>query len=180
MREPVSALSIQWGFTALYTLAHAGSAVSNEAQAVQQLAEAVVRGVERSEALFGAKSKAISELWKVANECASPDWDGNGANAITGSVVFNAVAFIRAMPDRAPLPEFAPEPDGSISLDWIQSSTRLFSVSVGLRDRLPYAWLDGADRGHAVAAFDRARVPQRILEGIDAIMSHGSPTVGSF
>lgn len=177
MFEPVSAVGLQLGLTALYSFASAGSAISIEAQAVQQAAGAVVKSVESSQALFGGKAVAISQLWLVANECAEPGWDGESAFPIDRMAVYNAVAFIRAMPDRMPLPEFAPEPDGSISLDWIQSRTRLFSLSVGAGNRLAYAWLDGTDKGHAVARFEDGRIPKRILEGIKGIVNHESAAI---
>ena len=71
------------------------------------------------------------------------------------------------------LPEFAPEPDGSISLDWIQSRARLYSLSIGHSNRLAYAWLDGADKGHGVVHFDGQNVPPRVLDGIKHIVGHG-------
>ncbi len=88
-----------------------------------------------------------------------------------------AADFIRALPGNVPLPEFAWEPDGAISLDWIPSRHRMFSVSIGEGNRLPYAWLDGADTGHAVATFDGVTVPARILEGIRRIMPRDNATV---
>ena len=81
---------------------------------------------------------------------------------------------VRALPGEVQLPEFAPEPDGSVSLDWIQSRNRMFTLSVGSGPRLAYAWLDGADKGHGVAAFDGSNVPTRVLEGICSIMNHGN------
>jgi len=166
------------GFAALHSLAREGSAVSTEAQTLRQAASDVVDRVERSEALFGSKGAAISQIWALANDHAEPDWDGNGAYPIHRLAVFKATAFIRALPDDLPLPEFAPEPDGSISLDWIVSRNRLFSMSVGTNDRLAYAWLDGADKGHAVARFDGVRVPTRILSGIEGIMKGKDAGVG--
>ncbi|MGP1679213.1 MAG: hypothetical protein ACTS6J_18920, partial [Burkholderiales bacterium] len=170
MFEAVSALRVHLGFASLYSLARPGSAISAEAQAVQRAATSVVDSVERSHALFGDKATAISQVWTLANECGEPGWDGDGALPLDHLAVFKAVAFIRALPDGVPLPEFAPEPDGSLSLDWISSRNRLFSLSVGSGDRLPYAWLDGTDKGHAVARFDGESVPQRILEGITSIL----------
>ena len=174
MLRPLSA-----AIGAIYTLALPSSAVSSEANALQQSAVQVVHSIERSEALFGAKAVAITALWSMANECANANWDGNGANPVENAAVFNAIAFIRALPGRMVLPEFAPDPDGSISLDWIVSRTRVFSISVSARDRLAYAWLDGSDRGHAVATFDRSMIPQRILDGIDEIVAHGIETLWS-
>ena len=179
MFESVSALGVHQGFAPLYSLARSGSAISAEAQAVQRAATIVVDSVERSQALFGDKAAAISQVWALANECGQPSWDGDDALPVDHMAVFKAVAFIRALPDGVPLPEFAPEPDGSLSLDWISSRNRLFSLSVGTGDRLPYAWLDGTDKGHAVAHFDGESVPPRILEGIRSILNGGSALVRS-
>ena len=166
------------GFAALHSLAREGSAVSTEAKTLRQAASDVMNRVERSEALFGSKAYAISQMWALANAHAEPDWDGDGAYPIHQLAVFKAIAFIRALPEDLPLPEFAPEPDGSISLDWILSRNRVFSMSAGTSDRLAYAWLDGADKGHAVARFDGVRVPPRILSGIEGIVKGGDAGVG--
>jgi hypothetical protein len=178
MPEPVSTtIGIYLtGYAVLNFYARGGSAISSEAQAVQEAASAVVESAERSQALFGEKAAAISRLRALANECAVQGWDGNEASAIPPLAIFMAERLLRALPDAIPLPEFAPEPDGSISLDWIQSRSRLFSVSVGINHRLAYAWVDGADRGHAVARFDGDRIPRRVIEGICQIMNHGNAT----
>jgi len=118
-------------------------------------------------------------VWALANECGEPGWDGNDALPLDHLAVFKAIALILALPEGVPLPEFAPEPDGSISLDWISSRNRLFSLSVGTGDRLSYAWLDGTDKGHAVARFDGKSVPPRILEGIRSILNGGSALLRS-
>jgi hypothetical protein len=173
------ALGVHQGFAPLYALARRGSGFSAEAQAVQRAAIDVVDSVERSQALFGDKATAISQVWALANECGEPGWDGNDALPLDHLAMFKAVALIRAFPDRLPLPEFAPEPDGSISLDWIASRNRLFSLSVGTGDRLPYAWLDGTDKGHGVARFDGEGVPSRILEGVARILDGGSALLRS-
>ncbi len=122
--------------------------------------------LERSVALFGPKATAISQIWQLQRECATRDWDGYGAEPVSEVAAGLAQDFIRALPDGYPLPEIAPEPDGSLSLDWISSRDRLFSVSVGKRNRLAFAWLDGSDSGHGVANFDRELVPQKILDGV--------------
>jgi len=159
--------------------ARGGSAISAEALAVEKKAAAVVGSGERSQALFGEKAAAISQLRALANDCSEPGWDGNEASAIGPLAVSMAERLVRALPDGLPLPEFAPEPDGCISMDWIQSRNRLFSISVGNNHRLAYAWVDGADRGHAVAGFDGERAPRRVIEGIREILDHGNATIGS-
>ena len=179
MLEPLSTLGIGVGYAALHVYAYGGSAISSEARAVRKAASAVVESAERSQVLFGQKTIAISRIMALANECAEAGWDGNEAAPLDWLAVYTAVEFIRAMPDDVSLPEFAPEPDGSISLDWIQSRNRLFSLSVGSTNRLAYAWLDGSDKGHGVARFDGERIPLRIIEGIIGIMNHGNATLGS-
>lgn len=151
-----------------------GSGFSSEAEAVSRKAAEVANSFEQSQALFGEKSAAISQLITLANECADQDWDGYNACAIDPQAVLVAENFIRALPRGVALPEFAPEPDGSVSLDWIHSRSRLFSMSVGGSDRLAFAWLDGTDKGHGVAFFDGGMIPLRILEGINAIANDGN------
>lgn len=138
-------------------------------------------GLERvgMEVLFGPKAAVISQLWALAEECSAGNWDGEGALPLSASAACEAEAFIRSLPDGMPVPELSAEPDGSISLDWIRSRHSLLSLSIGASDRLAYAWLDGSDRGHAVARFDGEQVPPRIIEGIRAVMNRGDTTVGT-
>jgi len=176
MRGPVSTtIGIFWlGYAALSAYTRLGSAVSAEAQAVTRAASDIVRSAEDSQVLFGERAAAISRLRELADECAEHGWDGGDAYALDAEALENAEDLVRALPEDIPAPEFAPEPDGSISLDWIQSRQRLFSVSVGRSNRLAYAWLDGADTGHGVARFDGLNVPARVLAGIQSIQSHGN------
>lgn len=165
------------GYAALNAYATPSSATSAEAASVTRAASVLIRSAEGSHALFGAKAAAISELEMIARECAEPGWDGYGASAIDLVALENAKNFVRALPESVPIPEFAPEPDGSISLDWIQSRHRMFSLSIGSTIRLAYAWLDGSDKGHGVSRFDGFSIPARILSGIQSIMSQGNATV---
>jgi hypothetical protein len=144
--------------------------VSDEASVVKRDTDAVLDSIEESMALFGAKAAALSALVKTVRECSEDDWDGCGALAISERAIRLAEDFIRALPDDIPLPEYAPEPDGAISIDWIRSRNRLFSVTIGSSNRLPYAWLDGTDTGHAVATFNGEAVPRRILDGVRSVL----------
>ena len=155
-----------FGSAPLNEWAQPGSAVSSEASAIRHLAVGLMKFGERSQSLFGAKAIALSSLNTLANECSAPGWDGHDASAIESIALHQAEALVRALPDGVPMPEFAPEPDGSISLDWIESRNRVFSISIGRSHRLAYAWLDGTDKGHAVARFDGSKIPPRLLEAI--------------
>jgi len=131
------------------------NAVSPEAQLIANAMAEVNEEFEHSEALFGDKAAVISELDAIADECRVENWDGEGASPIDPWAVRTAQRLVRVLPEGVPVPECAPEPDGSISLDWIDSLRRVFSISVGGDLRLAYAWLDGSDKGHAVARFDK-------------------------
>src|SRR5262245_55249425 len=113
------------GYLALQAVAGGGSALSSEANAVYRAATKVMGSAEQSLALFGAKAVALSRLAELVSECAEAGWDGADALAIDLVTGLSVAQFVRALPDGEPLPEFTPEPDGSISLDWIQSRNRL-------------------------------------------------------
>lgn len=147
--------------------------MSSEAKSVYNAANSVVDLTDQSVALFGDKAAALSRLAELLIECRNSGWDGGDAAAIDFTAAVSVERFVRALPDGVPLPEFAPEPDGSISLDWIQSRNRLLSISVGRGNRLAYAWLDGSNKGHAVVGFDGHNIPSEILDKIEDIMGHG-------
>jgi hypothetical protein len=169
-----------WGYPAFDACsAEGGSAVSSLAVEVLRATCALAESAERSEFLFGEKAAALSQLWALASQCGEANWDGAGAVAIDAGAIQNAEEFVRALPNGFPIPDFAPEPDGAVSLDWIQSRNRMFSLSIGSGSRFAYAWLEGSDRGHGVVRFDKRRLPARLIEEICRITNHGDSTVWS-
>jgi hypothetical protein len=180
MLRPISATTVGIcciGYAALNAYAQPGSAVSVEAQTVTRAASALMKSAEDSQAIFSEKSSSISQLGELADECSAQGWDGYDAAPIDAIALINAQNFLRALPSGTALPEFAPEPDGSISLDWIQSRYRIFSLSIGPSNRLAYAWLDGTDKGHAVAHFGGSIVPPRVLAGIKSIVGDSNAPI---
>lgn len=159
---------------ALQAIATGSSAVSPEAEMVRMAASDIVRCAERSEVLFGKKAKAISRLNALANECLSED-----SMAILPNAVSTAEKFLRALPDDLSAPEFSIEPDGAISLDWIESRTRLFSLSVGANNRIAFAWLDGTSSGYGVVNFDGKRIPECLIEGISPVSKNSNASFGT-
>ena len=142
------------------------NAVSQEADYIQQSRYDIAQSVEQSIALFGGKEEVLSMMYEIEAECGVSDWDGYGALPLSNLSIETAKAFIRLLPDSLAMPEIAPEPDGSVSLDWMPSRYRTFSLSIGESDQLAYAWVDGTDRGHAVARFNSQIIPERVLQGI--------------
>jgi hypothetical protein len=164
------------GDLALQTIA-GSSGLSREANAVQEAAAKVLDLAERSDIIFGDKAAALSDLAKLGTECANPGWDGDDAAPIDPDAIILARRFILAMPYGIPVPEFAPEPDGKISLDWGDSRNRVFSLTVGHGNRLAYAFLDGGDTGHATVQFDGRVIPLRVLNEIKAATSNARASV---
>jgi hypothetical protein len=167
MSQSISTVGVLAGFTALQAFAGGGSAVSPEAEAISNAAIGILNSVEQSQALFGAKKAAISQLMALAAEDQTVD----------PIAVLVAGQFLRALPSAIPMPEFSIDPDGSVSLDWIEARNQIFSLSVGANSRLAFAWLDGTDKGHAVARFDGQQVPERVIEGITSIATNGNASL---
>lgn len=138
-------------------------AASKEAQIVRESAYRINKSWESSISLYGAKSEAKSQIWQIANECNQTDWDGYGAIPISISAACLAEDFIRDLPDVLVLPEFAPDPDGSISLDWMASKHRFLSLSAGDRGVFAYAWINGSNRGRGVVKIGSSGIPQSLV-----------------
>lgn len=162
------------GYSAAVALSRPRSAVSAEAESVRLNASVVVEQVHRSVALFGPKAIFFSSLTDLARDCRESNWDGYGAVSANPQALLGAVEIILSLPDDLPLPECSIEPDGCVSLDWLPAPYRTLTVSVGETDRLPYAWVDGTDRGHAVARLVSGQLPSRILAEIRRFTSHES------
>lgn len=161
----------------LYSYVRKGTAVSEEAETIEIAASELTISAERSQALFGAKQAVLSELRTITADCSAANWDNSGAVAIDSAAFQKAADAIRTLPDGFPLPEVAPEPDGALSMDWIRTPYRLYSLSVGPMNRLAYAWLDGTDKGHGVVGFDGINLPERVLSDIQRIMGDTDATV---
>jgi len=164
------------GYSAAVALSRPSSAVSAEAESVRHNASMVVGQVHRSIALYGPKATVISNLSALGQECREANWDGYGAEPVDPHALKRAGELIAAQPDDLPLPECSIEPDGCISLDWMPARHRTLTLSVSAGERLPYAWVDGTDHGHAVARLVDGQLPPRILDEIRRFSSH-EPTV---
>lgn len=115
-------------------------------------------------------AELISEIDEIANECAVSDWDGYDAEPIHSDTIIKARGFIYSIPQNLPLPEVAPESDGEISFDWIWAKNRALSLSINKNGAIAYAWIDGEERGHAVAKCDEKGISSRIINSIKAFL----------
>ena len=125
------------------------SAVSDVAARIQELIGSLSRSNERMQSLTGNEAVFETALNTALDELVRDD----DQHDVPAGAVDRALRLVRALPPDLPPPEVAIDPDGAISLDWIPSRTRMFSISVGESDRLAYAWMNGSDRGHGVVRF---------------------------
>ncbi len=157
------------GFTALNAVARRNTAVSDEAVSLRQTVVGMVESGKQVESLHGECNRLVMDLWQLQDECNTIDWDGYDSLPLSPVAVQRTTQLLYQLPEGFTFPEIAAEPDGSVSLDWMLSRSRMVSISVGESDRLAYAWLDGTDKGHAVAKHDGITFPNRILGVIQSI-----------
>ena len=144
------------------------NSVSESGKESSEISESISLYSEKSFALFGKRNQILAEIYEMTEECSVENWDGYGAAPISESTLWNTILIIRLLPENFMLPEIAPEPDGSISLDWTRGHYQTFSLSIGESSQLAYAWLDGSERGHGVARFDFQMIPERILRELES------------
>jgi len=101
---------------------------------------------------FGHRS-VFDALCAVAEEYASPNWDGDNAEPIEDQAYQCAYRFLEALPLGSPPPSISPEPDGHIAIEWYRSPRRTLSVSISPTGDLHYAALLGPRETYGTEPF---------------------------
>ncbi len=174
MSSHVSVMTLAIGCATAAVGNWADSGISSEAVFLRESMQKVARSTELSQALFGLKASVIERIHALRDDCNEQGWDGYEALPMSKDAVCRAEAFMRALPTNLPMPELTAETDGSIALEWGTSPVRSLSLSIGTSDRLPYAWIDGVERGHAVAGFDGAVISPQLLGMIKGVAERGA------
>ena len=152
-----------------HQLLRGNSGVSEESRALEKAATQLVSKSREAVSLNTAKNALVSRLWAMVEECSEADGNGYEAAPLSLAAVGQALEFIGAWPLENDLPDCAPEPDGSVNLEWIYTKHRRATVSLDGSARLAFAWLDGANKGRGVAAFQDGKVPHGIVESVRSI-----------
>jgi len=67
---------------------------------------------------FGLAGKDVfNDLFAVAEECKTPNWDGQGATPVFEETYRVAYRFLEALPLGTPAPTVGAEPDGHLTLE---------------------------------------------------------------
>lgn len=147
-----------------YRASSASSATSSVANAIDTKATEAARFDEDSVSLFGAKALALDELRHLSQstELETP---------LTGAALQTAQLLIRSLPSGVPMPELSAESDGAVMFEWLPAKYRMLSVSINGSDRLPYAWLVGADRGYGVEPAGREGISSSLVSRVRQVMN---------
>lgn len=146
------------------------SAVSREAAEVSKAARIVLRTRAGSHALYSARTAALSDLAETV-ESLVIDVE---QSPVSQAVFENTEQFLLALPEALSTPGIGVDPDGAISLTWVASRTRMFSVDIDESDRIAFAWLDGTDKGHGVERFRPPVMPRRLDMMLRSIVADGT------
>jgi len=133
------------------------------AQLTRQFEDATAYSL--SESIARPRANAISDLLQAYAKASNPDWDGEGANAMSPVAVQYAAAFLSALPTNLPMPDISADPDGDAYLEWDRGRHEVMTVTISADGSLHYACLSGGSRFHGAEIF-KDRVPRLILEGI--------------
>lgn len=98
-------------------------------------------------------------LRRIRSECRTPNWDGQGASAVTDQSVGIAASIAEILfallPKGTPAPDLIPEADGEICISWIADGGTMFSLSVGAHGKINFAGQFGRSGGvHAWQRID--------------------------
>ena len=132
--------------------------------------EIVVRDSESSEELDAERITLRDTLRETWQRCQQPNWDGEGADAISTETHDVACRLLESLPSGTPLPTVSAEPDGQLNFEWYQAPRRLLSASVSSNGTLYWAALIGSEDPRGSCQFVD-QVPQTLLYWIGQV--HG-------
>lgn len=115
-------------------------------------------------------TELFNELYTVAEGCRKPNWDGQGAAAVSEESYRSAYRFLEALPLGTLPPSVGVEPDGEMTLEWYHSSRRIVSISFSKAGELHYAALLGASKAYGTEPFF-GEVPKVIVDLISRVMN---------
>ena len=132
--------------------------------------EIVVRDSEPSQELDDARITLLKTMRETWLRCQQPNWDGEGAEAISTETHEVARRLLESLPSDMPLPSISAEPDGQLNFEWYQAPRRLLSASISSGGTLYWAALIGSEDPRGSCQFVD-QFPQTLLYWIEQV--HG-------
>lgn len=115
-----------------------------------------------------AYDECLESLREAAEEASRPNWDGYGAQPVSGATLAQALAFLDLLPSTLPRPEISPHPDGELAFEWSFGPRRVLTISVSESGRLSYAALFGHARLHGTE-FLLDALPEAVILAIQRL-----------
>ena len=175
MPEPFTTVAA--GISLACAVARNGNAFSPEGLELSSRAHGLLSAYEDSHALFGPQASLRARLGEIVCECGEADWDGYGAEPISGIAAALADEFLRSLPSGFPLPDLCAEPDGSLGMEWASGKHKRAALSFGASNRLAFAWVNGSDRGHAAVSFNGGSLPSLIESRINEMFENDDAAI---
>ena len=141
---------------------------SEEARFIAKESQEGRRRLREAHSIGLGADRAVEELFVVARECGTPNWDGYGASSIASQTFTYACRFLGTLPLGISAPSVGAEPDGHVTFEWHRSSRWTLSVSISPEGDLHYAALLGSSKVYGTEPFF-GEAPSRILELIRQI-----------
>ena len=85
----------------------------------------------------------LHSLQQIVVRCRTPNWDGEGAPAISGAAVPEAQLLLWTLSHKFPLPEIFPEATGAIALEWYRGPGYRLVATVSGNRTIEFAGLFG-------------------------------------
>lgn len=117
---------------------------------------------------LGLGSDVFGELFDTYENCKSPGWDGDSAEAVSHDTYLNAFRFLEGLPWGIQTPSVGVEPDGHITLEWYKSPRHTLSVSISPDGFLYFSALLGLQKTNGTRVF-LGEVPKIIVELIGQV-----------
>ena len=136
---------------------------SDEACFIARQSEEGRRRLQEAHSLGLGADRALEELFMVARECRSPNWDGYAAAPIAPEAFTLAWRFLGSLPLGLPAPSVGAESDGHVTFEWYRSPRRTLSVSISAEGDLHYAALLGPTKVYGTEPF-LGEIPARIFD----------------
>lgn len=144
--------------------------VSDLAHFVAKQGEEGRRNLQKS-FYFGFNVREVfEELFAVAEDCKSANWDGQGASPVSDESYRAAFKFLEALPLGAVAPSVGIEPDGEMTVEWYHSPRRTLSISFSKNGELHYAALIGVSKIYGTEPFF-GEVPKNITDLISRVIA---------
>lgn len=168
MPEPVStAVAVVAGASLLAGLNRRNPSVSEEGQFVYDQVAEFREYASQPVSMDRVRHAALRELGEILAEHEEGFAEGEEWPVVEDATLDNVRAFLAALPEDVPDPDFTVEPDdGAVSLEWTGGYRRVASVSIGAGLRIAFASLQGTDVSNGAYRIEEGDIPTAVLSAI--------------